>query len=267
MNCFVFPYTVNFLYGIGGEGDIGPLLGFHAAGEVNYRYQYPDKTVHRLEFAVVRIAGEGNHVADVLHAGHEEDQTLEAEAETAVWHGAELAGVEIPVHAFEALVGHALLEFVVAFLTLAAADDLADLREEHVHGAHCLAVVVQLHVERLDFLRIVGQDHWLLEVLLYEVAFVLRSEVDTPIDRELKLLAALFEDLDALCVGKAYEVIFDYEVESLDELLVEVLVEEFDVVLAVLEGIPDAVFDEFLGEVHVVFYLVEGHLGLDHPEL
>ena len=34
-----------------------------------------------LEVCVVRSAGEGDNVADVGHTGHEEQQTLEAEAE------------------------------------------------------------------------------------------------------------------------------------------------------------------------------------------
>ena len=38
-------------------------------------------TTQRLEVCVVRSAGEGDDVADVGHTGHEEQQTLEAEAE------------------------------------------------------------------------------------------------------------------------------------------------------------------------------------------
>ena len=38
-----------------------------------------------LELAVLGCAGEGNHVADVLHACHEENQTLETETETCMW--------------------------------------------------------------------------------------------------------------------------------------------------------------------------------------
>ena len=38
----------------------------------------------RLKLAVLRIARERYHVADVLHTGDEEHQTLETETETAV---------------------------------------------------------------------------------------------------------------------------------------------------------------------------------------
>lgn len=49
-----------------------------------------------LELAVLRITGEGDHVADILHAGHKEYQTLKAETETRVRNGTKLAGIHIP---------------------------------------------------------------------------------------------------------------------------------------------------------------------------
>ena len=49
-----------------------------------------------LELGVVRRAREGDDVADVGHARHEQDEALEAQAEAAVGHGAEAAGGEGP---------------------------------------------------------------------------------------------------------------------------------------------------------------------------
>ena len=46
-----------------------------------------------LEFAVPRCPGEGDHVADVAHAGDEEHQPLKAQPEAAVGSRAEPAGV------------------------------------------------------------------------------------------------------------------------------------------------------------------------------
>ena len=50
--------------------------------------------------------------------------------------------------------------------TLAAADDLADPGNQAVHGRHGLPVRVQLHIEGLDLLRIVGDKDGALEDLL-----------------------------------------------------------------------------------------------------
>ena len=80
-------------------------------------------------------------------------------------------------------------------------------------------------------------------------------------------MAALFEDFYALGVGEPLELAVDHEVEPFGKLLVEVLGEESDVVGAMVEGIFHAIFDEVFGELHVVFDVVEGHFGLDHPEL
>ena len=69
------------------------------------------------------------------------------------------AGIDVPL---QVLAGHAqlvdaLFQLFQRGLALAAADDLADFREEHVRAADGLSVVVLLHVEGLDVLWIVGQ--------------------------------------------------------------------------------------------------------------
>ena len=43
--------------------------------------------------------------------------------------------------------------------------------------------------------------------------------------------------------------------------------EELDIVAAVVEGVADAIFEEVLGEVHVLVDIDEGYFGLYHPEL
>ena len=84
-------------------------------------------------------------------------------------------------------------QHVVALLALAAADDLADARRQHVHGGDGLSVVVGAHVERLDLARVVGDDHRLLEQLLGQVALVLALQIDAPVDGELQVLAGLLQ--------------------------------------------------------------------------
>ncbi len=124
-------------------------------------------------------------------------------------HGAEATGVEIPPHILHRYVQ--LLdtgeEFVVVGLAFAAADDFADFGEEDVHGAHGAAVVVLLHIEGLDVLGIVGEDYGFLEVLLYEVALVFALQVDAPLDGDLELDARCLEDVDALGIGQAHEIV------------------------------------------------------------
>ena len=49
-----------------------------------------------LELGVARGAREGNHVADVGHAGHELDEALEAQAKTGVGRAAVATEIEVP---------------------------------------------------------------------------------------------------------------------------------------------------------------------------
>ena len=112
------------------------------------------------------------------------------------------ARVEVPPHVLHRDVEllDAAHQLVVVLLAHRATNDLANLREEHVGALHgetrealLLAgldrLVVQLHVEGLDLLRVVDHDDGLLEVLLHQVAFVLGGQVDAPADGELEFVA------------------------------------------------------------------------------
>ena len=89
-------------------------------------------------------------------------------------------------------------QHVVTLLALAAADDLADARRQDVHRGDGLPVVVAAHVEGFDLVRIVGDDHRLLEKLFGEVALVLALQVDAPVGRELEVLAGFLQQRRSL---------------------------------------------------------------------
>ena len=187
--------------------------------------------------------------------------------------GSVLAGVEIPVVHLTLHTPAVYLrkQFVIVLFTDRAADDFADAREEYIGSLHGLSVGVLLHVERLDFARVVGHDDRTPEVLLDKIAFVLAAEVHAPSgNRELELHAvgdSLPENFDALCIGKADEVFLQYTFQACDELLVDHLVQELKVVLAVVQCPPDTVLDEIFLQVHQFVLVDEGDLRLDHPEL
>ena len=58
------------------------------------------KMWENLELSGLRRAREGNHVADVLHTGHEKHQAFEAETETGVRTRAVFADIEVPPNVF-----------------------------------------------------------------------------------------------------------------------------------------------------------------------
>ena len=74
--------------------------------------------VAALELGGLRCSREGDDVADVGHAGDEEHQALEAEAEAGVGAAAVAARVEVPPHVLhrDVELGDASHEFVVVLL-------------------------------------------------------------------------------------------------------------------------------------------------------
>ncbi len=106
-------------------------------------------------------------------------------------HRTEPACIEIPPHVFHRDIKflNSFVEFIEVGLALGATDDFTDFREKHIHGTHCLAVLILLHIESLDFLRIIGKDDRFLEMFFHEEAFMLALKVGSPINRELELMA------------------------------------------------------------------------------
>ena len=131
--------------------------------------------------------------------------------------------------------GHPALQYVPPFFTLAASDELADARHQDVHRPDGLSVVVHAHVEGLDSLGIVRDDHRLLYFLLGQVAFVLRLEISAPGDRVFKILARFLQQSHRLGVGDALELRVGDAFQGGDDAFIVPLVEEFHVFPAVLQ--------------------------------
>ena len=165
----------------------------------------------------------------------------------------------------------ALLEHVEALLALRAADELSHARHQQVHRRHRLLVVVHAHVEGLDARGVVVHDgRRALAHHLGQVALVLALQVGAPLDGELELMPVLdgrLQRVHGLRVRDAAEGRLHDLGELVLQALLDALVEEFEVLRAVLEHGGHAVLEVGLGARHVVRQVGEGHLGLDHPEL
>ena len=103
----------------------------------------------------------------------------------------ESSGINVP---FEVLSAHsefiyALFKFFKRSLSLRSSDDFSDFREKHICSADCLAVLILLHVECLDVLRIVSKDYRLLEMLLHQVSLMFALQVHAPFYRVFELLS------------------------------------------------------------------------------
>ena len=223
----------------------------------------------RLQLAVVDGAGEGNGIADVADAGHVHDHALEAQAEAGMTGGAVLPKihVEIVVGGVHAQLADTVFQDLVVVLALAAAGNLADTGHQAVHSSDGLAVGVELHVEGLDILGVVGDKDGLLEYLLGEETLMLGLQVAAPGDGEVELVVVLMKQLHGLGVGDAAEVAIQNVVQAIQQTLVQKSVEEGHLLGSVLQDIGDDVLDHVLLQTHQILQIGKDNLGLDHPEL
>ena len=158
-------------------------------------------------------------------------------------------------------------EYVQPLLALAAAAQFAHARHQQVGGGHGLAVVVHAHVEGLDLLGIVGDEHRAAKVLLGQVALVFGLQIAAPEHGVLELLAALCEDIHSLGVADAGKVGVAHALQAGDEALVHEVVQELQFRLRLFQHGGEDVLDHLLLQVHVLLEGGEGDLRLDHPEL
>jgi len=94
--------------------------------------------IYILELGRLWSSREGYDITDVLHAGDEKDEALEAESEACMRAGTPAASVEIPpelvgLHLSTVDLSH---ELVVRLLTDRAANDFSNLGEEDVGALH-----------------------------------------------------------------------------------------------------------------------------------
>ena len=127
-----------------------------------------------LEFCVTRSTWERYHVANVRHTCYEQQQAFESQTESGVRACSVLTSIKIPPHILhrDIQLSDTSHQLVLVFFTHTTTDDFSNLREQYVCTLYSLTVCVLLHVECLDFLRIVNHYNRLLEVLFYQIAFV-----------------------------------------------------------------------------------------------
>ena len=159
------------------------------------------------------------------------------------------------------------LEDVIVFLTLGAADDLADPGNQAVHRRDSLLVRVQLHIESLDLARIIRDEHRSFEDLLRQITLMFRLQIAAPVYLVAELVVVLLKHLHRIRVGHTSEIRGHDMVQSLQKSLVHEAVEEIHLLRCVLQDIVEDVLQHRLCQLHVILEICERNLRLDHPEL
>ena len=95
------------------------------------------------------------------------------------------------------------------------------------------------------------------------------GQIGSPIYREFELAAVLhsfLQNLDTFRIGQTHKVVLHHEVQTFEQCLVDHLVQESQIVLAIIQSPTHAVLDEVLCQIHIVTDVVESHFGFDHPK-
>ena len=99
---------------------------------------------------------------------------------------------------------------------------------------------------------------------------MLAGKVHAPAHGELKLATvgnSLLKNLDTLGIGETHKGVGQHALQSVDECLVDHLVQELKVILTVVECPLNAILNEVFFKIHQVVHVDERHLWLYHPEL
>ena len=161
-------------------------------------------------------------------------------------------------------------QFVIVRFTFRTTNDFTDFREKNIHCAHRLPILILLHIEGLDLLRIISQNHRTFKVLFHQITFVFGSQVYSPVNRKLKLVSfsnSIFQNLDTLCIRQTNEIILQHTLQTFNQALVEHIVQELHIIRTVIQRPFHTIFNELFCQVHIVSNVVESHFRLNHPEL
>ena len=179
------------------------------------------------------------------------------------------AQIEIPpvIFLFESELLHACGQKVESLLSLRTADDLAYTGNEHIDRGYRLSVVIETHIERLDLLRVIGDEDRLFEYLFGKESFVFGLKVCAPIYGVLELVFMLFKYLYRTSIGDLFEIAVYDMVKPFDKTLIHKVVEELHFFRALFEDVFNNVLDHVSSEIHIVVKIGESNFRLNHPEL
>ena len=96
---------------------------------------------------------------------------------------------------------------------------------------------------------------------------MLGLQVGAPLDFILEVVVVLLQQFDGVGVGDAGKVRTGNQLQALDQALVKELVEESQLIGAVVQQVADDVAGHGLGGLQVGVQVGKSHLRLDHPEL
>ena len=183
-------------------------------------------------------------------------------------HGTVFAGIEIPGIVFN-LHSHFLnflYQNIITFLTLRPADHFPDTRHQNIHRGNSPAVIVQPHIESLDFFGVVANDNRAFEMGFGEVALVFGLHIDTEFRFIFKFVSGFLHDIDCLGISDAGKTVVNDVLQFGNQPRFDKLVKQRQIIRAFVHHMLDAGAHHIFSQIHIVINVGKSHFRLNHPK-
>ena len=160
--------------------------------------------------------------------------------------------IEVIILFLKSQLVHTFLKFLNVILSLASTDDLTDSRHQTVHSCNSLVILIHLHVECLDLLRIICYKYWFLKDLLCQITLMLCLQIASPEYFIIKFIVVLLQEFYCFCISDMTKLRIDYVVQSVQKSFINERVEEIHLFRCVLKHITNYILQHCLCQIHVV---------------
>ena len=158
-------------------------------------------------------------------------------------------------------------QLLVIIFTLASTNDLADSRNKTIHCCNGLSILIQFHVECLDFLRIICHEHRTFVDFLCQIALMLCLQITAPGYFVIEFIIVLGKNVDCFRIGHTGKIIAYDIFQSLKKSLVHKIIEKGHLFRCIFQYIIDDIFEHAFCKHHVILKVCKSNLRLNHPKL
>ena len=162
---------------------------------------------------------------------------------------------------------HAGSQLIIIIFPLASSDDLPDSRNKTVYCCNRFIVIIHLHIESFDILRIVRYKYRTLVNFLCQITFMFCLKICSPGYFIFKFIIVLFQYFNRFCISHSREVRRNDIIQTVKKSFIYKRIEEIHLFRRIFQHIADHVFQHGFCKSHIIIKICKGHLRLDHPEL
>ena len=160
--------------------------------------------------------------------------------------------IEVIILFLKSQLVHTFLKFLNVILSLASTDDLTDSRHQTVHSCNSLVILIHLHVECFDLLRIVCYKYRFLKDFFCQITLMLCLQIASPEYFVIKFIIVFLQKLYRFCISNMAKFRIQYVVQSVQKSFINEGIEEIHLFRSIFEYITDDIFQHCFCQIHIV---------------